>query len=175
MSMSPYGGFTFTFATEQEAKEAISIAAKSEKTLRDDICIEYAVAGIFDMPVADNSLDCVLSVFAPVPYMEAYRVLNEKGTLIVVTPGEKHLEGLKNALYDTIYDNDAITKEYDGFKLERRECVIDTITVYGDNIINLFHMTPYYWKTSEKDSTKLSSLSMLTTKIEFIINIYKKI
>ena len=25
MSMSPYGGFTFTFATEQEAKEAISI------------------------------------------------------------------------------------------------------------------------------------------------------
>ena len=76
------------------AKEAVSIAAKSEKNVDVTMKIRYAVAGIFDMPVVDGSIDCVLSVFAPVPDKEAFRVLNENGTLIVVSPGEKHLEGL---------------------------------------------------------------------------------
>ncbi len=157
------------------AKEAISIGAKCEKAVSEDSRIEYAVAGIFDMPVADKSTDCVLSVFAPVPSAEAYRVLSDGGYMIVVSPGEKHLEGLKSVIYDSVYDNEITEKEYDGFTKICAYTSEDVITVGGCDIKNLFHMTPYYWKTSEADARKLDNLSELTTKIEFIITIYKKI
>lgn len=157
------------------AKEAVSIAAKSEKVIIEPEKIQYAVAGIFDMPVSDNSIDCLLSVFAPVPDKEAFRVLKKDGIMIVVSPGKKHLEGLKKAVYDNIYDNEPVEKEYDGFTLCCREYTDDIITVTDGNILNLFHMTPYYWKTSEKDAEKLTKINSLTTKIEFVVSFYKKI
>jgi len=157
------------------AKEACSVASKIEKSYNDPLRIQYAVAGIFDMPVADNSVDCVLSVFAPVPDKEALRVLRSSGVLIVVSPGKKHLDGLKKAIYDTVYDNEVIQKEYQGFLLQERDYVEDCITVEGRSITDLFHMTPYYWKTSEKDAEKLKGLTSLETKIEFVISVYKKI
>lgn len=157
------------------AKEAISIGARLEKDLPEDKRIEYAVCGIFDMPVTDASVDCLLSVFAPVPDLEALRVLRKNGLMLVVSPGEKHLEGLKKAVYDNIYYNDVTEKLIDGFEYLGKDFIEDTITVEGDNITNLFHMTPYYWKTSEKDFEKLKCLSVLTTKIEFVVSIYKKI
>ena len=157
------------------AKDAVSIGSRIEKSIQDDKRIEYAVCGIFDMPIQDKSIDCVLSVFAPVTELEAARVLKSSGIMIVVSPGEKHLEGLKKAVYNDVYDNDSSEKQYSCFEYLGRECISDTITVVGENIINLFHMTPYYWKTSEKDFEKLKKLSVLTTKIEFIVSLYKKI
>lgn len=157
------------------AKEAVSIGAKLEKNVPEEERIEYAVAGIFDMPIGDECADCVLSVFAPVPDKEAFRVLKDGGMMIVVSPGEKHLDGLKKAVYDNIYDNETNEKSFPGFVLTAREYVSDTITVEGENIVNLFHMTPYYWKTSEKDAGKLVDIDTLSTKIEFIISFYKKI
>lgn len=155
------------------AKEAILLAARLEKA--NEYPIEYAVAGIFDMPIGDDCCNCVLSVFAPVPDAEAFRILKKDGYLIVVSPGEKHLEGLKNVLYDVVYDNVPGSKEYTGFKIEQVVEASDTITVSGKSITDLFHMTPYYWKTSEEDALKLQKIENLTTKIEFIITIYKKI
>ncbi len=155
------------------AKEAIILGARLEKNKANKI--EYAVAGIFDMPIMDNSCDCVLSVFAPVPFEEAHRVLCRNGLMIVVTPGSKHLEGLKSILYEDIYDNEIVDKYYDGFVAEDKICVHDEISVTGENIKNLFHMTPYFWRTSKNDASKLNNLEILQTKIEFIITIYKKI
>ena len=157
------------------AKEAVAIAARNERDVEDNLKIEYAVAGIFDMPVSDCSVNCILSVFAPVPEKEAFRVLKSSGILIVVSPGEKHLEGLKDAIYEKTYDNETDIKEFDGFVLSERLFVKDTITVQHENICELFHLTPFYWKTSEKDASKLSELNELITKIEFILSIYKKV
>lgn len=157
------------------AKEAVTIASKIEKPIPDNRKIKFAVAGIFDMPVENSSVDCVLSVFAPVADAEAKRVLKECGLLIIVSPGEKHLEGLKKAIYENVYDNEIHSNDYNGFELIESHCVSDTICVKGDNVRNLFHMTPYYWKTSVNDAEKILNLECLDTKIEFIIKIYKKI
>lgn len=163
----------FTLCGIDLAKEAIILGAKSEKGLNNKI--EYAVAGIFDMPIANESCDCVLSVFAPVPFEQAHRVLCKNGLMIVVTPGSKHLEGLKRILYKEIYDNKIDDKSYEGFETIDKIYVQNDITVTGDNIKNLFHMTPYFWKTSKNDSSKLEEIDTLQTKIEFVITIYKKI
>lgn len=155
------------------AKEAIILGSRIEKDYLNKI--EYAVAGIFDMPISCESVDCVLSVFAPLPVQEVYRVLNNNGIMIVVSPGEKHLEGLKRLIYSNAYDNEVANKEFYGFILEDRVYISDNIFVTGENIKNLFHMTPYFWKTSEKDAAKLNNLKALETKTEFVISIYKKL
>ena len=38
----------------------------------------------------------------------------------------------------------------------------------------LFSMTPYYWRTSEKDRAKLDALEQLTTELDFDIFVFRK-
>lgn len=157
------------------AKEAVLLAAREEKTVEPERRIAYAVAGIFAMPVADGAFDGVLSVFAPVPDAEARRVLKDGGMLIVVSPDKEHLEGLKRLLYDEYRENAAEKREFEGFRLEREVSCRDRITVRGDDVRSLFHMTPYYWKTSPEDAKKLANVGALETDIAFWIRAYRKI
>ena len=54
--------------------------------------------------------------------------------------------------------------------------ILDSITVEGNqNVKDLFAMTPYYWKTSQKDMEKLDSFERLETEVDIIFAIYKKI
>ena len=43
----------------------------------------------------------------------------------------------------------------------------DTITVEGDQIRNLFAMTPYFWKTPHAGALRLAAKQSLTTEIGF--------
>jgi 23S rRNA (guanine745-N1)-methyltransferase len=44
----------------------------------------------------------------------------------------------------------------------------------ADSIRNLFSMTPYSYRTSERDMQKLMALEYLETEIEFDIFVYAK-
>lgn len=135
----------------------------------------YATASVFKLPVKDGAADAVVNVFAPCAEEEYCRVLRDGGYLFVVGAGKDHLMGLKKALYDEVYEN---TERAD---LPQKMTHVETVTcsytatVMGrEHIDALFSMTPYYWRTSEGDKHKLSSLGTLTTQIEFEINVYKK-
>ena len=65
----------------------------------------FAVASLFELPIADRSLDAVVNIFAPCAESEFCRVLKEQGHLIVVGAGERHLMGLKKAIYENPYAN----------------------------------------------------------------------
>ena len=155
------------------AKASIKLAARSEKGQPKPIA--YAVAGIFDMPLPDNAFDAVLSVFAPVPEAEAYRILKPNGLLLVAHPGKRHLMGLKHLLYEKPYENEEKTFTFSGFEKRYDVRSAYTITVTGEQIANLFLMTPYFWKTSREDAEKLSSAPSLVTEVDFILSVYQKI
>ncbi len=155
------------------AKTSVKIAAKAEKGKNSPI--QYAVAGIFDMPLPDRTVDSVISVFAPVPEEEAHRILTDNGTLIVCHPGKDHLNGLKALLYENPYDNEEKELSFRGFELENEITVKYSVTVKKEHIQSLFLMTPYYWKTSKSDSDKLNEAESLDTALDFIISVYKKI
>ncbi len=157
------------------AKEAILLGARCEKPLPEEVRIRYAVAGIFEMPYFDSSFDCLLSVFAPIPAKEAARVLKKDGVMIVASPGEEHLEGLKAKIYDSVIPNEEASGAPDGFGLCETLRVKDRITVCGEDVISLFHMTPYFWKTSPEDAERLRGVETLTTDISFIVRVMRKI
>jgi len=155
------------------AKTSVRLAAKAEKGKEN--AIAYAVAGIFDMPLPDASLDAVLSVFAPVPEAEAHRILKPSGILLVAHPGAKHLMGLKRLLYENPYENEEKAFVLPGFEKLHDTRVACSATVAGEQLPNLFLMTPYFWKTSREDAEKLASVPSLATELEFILSVYRRI
>ena len=155
------------------AKTSIRLAAKAEKGSEHPIA--YAVAGIFAMPLPDDSCDALLSVFAPVPDAEARRILRRDGLLLVAHPGKDHLNGLKRHLYHTPYDNEEKTFAFDGFRRLTDRRVKATAFIEKEDMLPLFSMTPYAYKTSREDAAKLSALNGFSTDLDFILSIYKKL
>lgn len=154
------------------SKPAVDHAARAAK--REENGAFYFVSSLFGMPVADRSCDVVTSVFAPCAEGEFCRVLKDDGILVVAGAGEDHLLGLRQALYDTVSKS--------GEREDRpraMRCLADgkiryEITVRQEHIPSLFHMTPYYWKTSLRDAEKLQGLKELKTAVEFDYAVYGK-
>ena len=44
----------------------------------------------------------------------------------------------------------------------------------SEDILSLFSMTPYYWRTSPTDAEKLKGLTSLDTEVDIMIAVYKK-
>jgi 23S rRNA (guanine745-N1)-methyltransferase len=49
------------------------------------------------------------------------------------------------------------------------------VEVKGEQIQNLFLMTPYVWKTSREDADKLSAVPALVTELDFILSVYRRV
>lgn len=155
------------------SKCGIDAAAKRAKAQQTDAA--FVVAGIFALPVADESVDAVVSLFAPCAEAEFCRVLRPNGVLLLAGAGERHLWGLKEALYETPYINQARADLPVGMELLAEERLHYEFTVEGnEQILALFSMTPYYWRTSEQDRQKLQHLERLTTEADFNLFLYRK-
>lgn len=151
----------------------ISKAALQEAAKRDRET-EYAVASCFHLPVAGESVDLLLSVFAPYCGEEFLRVLKPDGQFIMIIPLENHLYGLKEAIYEKPYRNEVKPYELEGFRLVDCRELRYEMTVQGQEIENLFMMTPYYYKTGAADQQKLLAKTELTTPVEFAVLRYEK-
>ncbi len=154
------------------AKTGIRMAAKLEKNLPHKN--HYAVAGIFDLPFADESAAVLLSVFAPVPEKEAFRVLAPGGLLVVASPGKRHLYGLKQALYDAPLENEEKAPDYEGFTLEDTRIITYTMQLSGETAGDLFAMTPYFWRSSGEIREKSAHLEAVETEADFRVKVYRK-
>ncbi len=158
------------------SKHAVRHGAKRAKRegLHNNI---YAVSSIFTLPFAPDKIDMITSIFAPCPEEEFSRVLKKGGYLVIAAAGEKHLLGLKKALYDEIYMNeeraDMPSSDFEFLKKERVSYNVSLGS--NEDILNLFSMTPYYYRTSQKDKEKLNSLSSLESEIEIDFFIYRKV
>ena len=151
------------------SKQAVIAGAKRCKELK------LAVASTADIPLPDGSCDIVLCVFAPYAEGEVLRVLKKGGVFIKAFPLENHLMGLKKAIYDKPYKNEVNEATPEGFERIGFTETYNTISLEtNEDIINLFKMTPYYYKTGRTDQMKLEQLSFLETETEFGIVTYKK-
>lgn len=136
----------------------------------------FFVANMSDIPVADESFDFAVHLFAPFQEAEFTRILKPGGRLFTVVPGSHHLYGLKQKLYDTPYVNDEKLPETKVLRpLSPRKISSSIHLASREDIDAVFRMTPYYFHTSQKDKEKLLGLDSLDTSIEFVIGEYEKL
>ncbi len=158
------------------SKEAVAHAAKTAKAAHKTACCGYTVASLFSIPAADECAHGIISLFAPIAEEEFARILAPGGFLLVAVPAERHLFGLKTAIYDTPYENELRRDAFDHFTLTHVERIAYEINVETNaHIEALFGMTPYYWKTSVADTKKLSALDTLKTEVAFDLLLYRKV
>lgn len=149
-----------------------SSSSRNSKNLHN---ISYCVGNMDYLPFINNKFDILLNCFAPINYNEFSRVLKKDGIFIRVLPGKFHLYELKEFLYSEIHLNQPKEDNLDGFLLENKIQVDDVITLNNSQIQDLFTMTPYYYKTPFEAKERLKKLEKLTTKISFVIKIYRKL
>ncbi|MBR5438558.1 MAG: methyltransferase domain-containing protein, partial [Clostridia bacterium] len=149
------------------SKEMVRLAAK-----RKNGC-EYMVANLSRIPLRDKSTDIAIHLFAPFHEKEFSRIMKDDGILISVVAGENHLYEIKEILYDTPYKNDEKPPEAEELSVREKRKVTRKIHLSSkEDIDTLFRMTPYYYRTSDKDKEKLAAYEQLDVTVDFCIFIY---
>ncbi len=135
----------------------------------------FAAGNIFSMPIADNSCDAVVSMFAPIPASEADRVLRDDGILVVVASGVRHLWEMRSIIYDEPRENTKGIKCPEGFALSEEKIVSAKVKLPdNETIMNLFTMTPFYHRCPKDGRERLEATNKLEITVEAVIHVYKK-
>lgn len=150
------------------SKEAVRCAAASHKQ-HNWICATAA-----HIPVADNSVGVLTSLFAITLPEEFHRVLREGGLYLQVLAAEDHLMGLKSIVYDEIHHKEKNTvPELSGFTLLDSRPIRFSFTVEGDQLRNLFAMTPHLFRIGKEGAARLAETTELTDTASCVLNVYR--
>ena len=148
------------------SKEAVHYAAAHDKKT------QYIVGSIYHLPVKDDSVDLMTSIFTPIPEKEVLRVLKKDGIFITVSPDTGHHLQLKQVLYDSVRLNDA-PPELEGF--EKLKEIHLSRTEHVMELMDLLEMTPYRYKSPRKGIEALEEIKNgLDIDFQFVIQIWRK-
>lgn len=150
------------------SKEMVRLAKKSNKNGN------YFVANLSRIPIKDESIDTAIHLFAPFNDKEFSRILKADGTLYSVIPAENHLIEMKEILYDVPYKNDEEPPKSEALKLVSTTRITDTVKIGGEDLYELFSMTPYFYRTSEENKARLKAVNEINLTVSFVILEYKK-
>ncbi len=133
------------------------------------------VAGVYRLPLADGSVDGVISAFSPYAGEEFRRVLRRGGYLFRAIPDRRHLFALKEVLYDLPYENEVADFEEKGFAFCGAKEIKTVFTLKTPSeIADLLGMTPYAYRTPPAGKERLARLTELTVGAEFLLLTYRR-
>ncbi len=137
---------------------------------------EFAVASVYRLPLSDESAHLLVNVFSPLAAEEFARVLRPGGHFLYAVPSQRHLWEMKEVLYENPYENPVKRESYTGFAWESVREVRYEITLEDSrDIMALFHMTPYAWKTPRAGVERLENMERLTVQIGFDLHCYRRL
>jgi len=151
------------------SKEAIRHATKRYKQAT------WIVAnGMRELPIADRSIDFILSVLAPRNTEEFSRILKTDGKLILGVPGPNHLIELRTLLNANAGDfeekaNEAAAKCAPQFAETNRELLSYSQLLNCEQIADLIQMTPIFWTSATEAKTRVLELTKIEVTISFVL------
>jgi 23S rRNA (guanine745-N1)-methyltransferase len=135
------------------------------------------VASLHRSPFRPQSLDVVLSMFAPIDPADVLRIVRDDGALITVTPGPDHLDALRNIIYTAVKPHPQTPAlmagdtlfEQTGSTRVRYAITVDT----SHQIMNLLAMTPYYWNINRATRARIEALSRLELTVDAYVSVFR--
>ncbi|MBR5446876.1 MAG: methyltransferase domain-containing protein [Clostridia bacterium] len=131
----------------------------------DAVCA-FMAGNIFSLPVAESAADAVVSMFAPIAWEENRRVLKDGGILVVAASGEDHLLEMRQVIYEEVIKKAPEVVPAEGFEEISRSSVRYTHDLSSSaEIMNLFGMTPFCYKTPREAVERLSAKESLSVTV----------
>ena len=172
LSKDPEPRFPIVYHGVDVSKFAVRQATQRDRTMA------WFVASINDLPFWDDSLDIVLSVFSPANIAEFARILKQGGSLVFVSPGPRHLNGLREVIYPVTREHAApsiTAKAQEFFSLATMARVTYPLTLTSKEVImDLLAMTPYYWNIDRPTKARVAALDRLQLDVDVEIRVFKK-
>jgi 23S rRNA (guanine745-N1)-methyltransferase len=151
------------------SKAGVRLAAKSG--LQNLTCV---VASSHSLPFEEASMDVIIRIYAPSKDEELFRVLRPAGKLIIVTPGEQHLLGLRQKIYQIIRSHPKPVVP-EGFKELKQDSVCYPLSVpAGGLTASLLAMTPFVWKLNS-ELVQAYIKEGIADQAHFQIGVYQKL
>ena len=151
---------------KRAVRDALSAKDGVGASFDGDAQAAFMAGNIFSLPVADSCADAVVSMFAPVAWDENRRVLKDGGILVVAASGEDHLLEMRGVIYEEVVKKVPEVLPAEGFTEVCRSSVRYTHTLASSaEIMNLFGMTPFCYKTPREAVERLSALDSLKVTV----------
>ena len=151
------------------SKEAVRCAAAKYKGK------QWLCATAAHIPVEEGSVDLLTSLFALTLPEEFRRVLKPGGYYFQVLAAEDHLLGLKGIIYDSLTHKEKDTvPELPGFERVVSVPIRFDFTVEGQQIQNLFSMTPHVFRIGKNGAERLRSTQILADTASCVLNVVRR-
>ena len=151
------------------SKEAVRAAAARYKGPN------WLCATAAHLPVKDESVGLLTSLFALTLPQEFARVLSPGGLYIQVVAAEDHLLGLKSIIYDQLpHKENNTTQKLPGFTLLHSEKIAFGFSLTSEQIPWLFAMTPHLFRIGKAGAERLARTETLQDRASCVLNVYRK-
>lgn len=151
------------------SKEAVRAAAARYKGPN------WLCATAAHLPVGDESVGLLTSLFALTLPEEFLRVLSPGGLYIQVVAAEDHLLGLKRIIYDRLTHKEKhTTQELPGLTRLHSQQISFDFTLTKEQIPWLFAMTPHLFRIGKAGAARLAQAQTLEDRASCVLNVYRK-
>lgn len=151
------------------SKEAVRCAAARYKGPT------WLTATAAHIPVADGSADLLLSLFALTLPEEFARVLKPEGYFFQVLAAPDHLLGLKSIIYPRLREKEkVIAPDLPGFSRIQSIPIRFSFTLEGNQVENLFSMTPHVFRIGKEGAERLRNTHRLTDSASCVLNVFRR-
>ena len=152
------------------SKEAVRCAAAKYKGH------QWVCGTAAHLPVKDESVATLTSLFALTLPEEFGRVLTKGGLYFQVLAAQDHLLGLKSIIYPELKlkEKDSVP-ELPGFERIKTVPVRFAFAVEGEQVQNLLSMTPHVYRISKEGAARLAATESLTDTASAVLNVFRKI
>ena len=152
------------------SKVAIRYASKRYKK------INFCVASAYDVPLADDSLNALIRIYAPSLESELQRLIKTNGYLITVTPAPRHLFELRTKIYEKVNEHISENDAPAGFiKVEQVNLNYSLNITNAQILKDLIQMTPFAWKFTPQKMQDLLDEKQWEIECDFNIEVYQKL
>ena len=152
------------------SKEAVRCAAAKYKGK------QWLCATAAHIPVEDESVSLLTSLFALTLPEEFHRCLEPNGYYFQVLAAEDHLLGLKSVIYEQLHHKEKDTvPQIPGFERLESIPIRFSFAAEGAQIQNLFSMTPHVFRIGKNGAERLAKTQRLEDTASCVLNVFRRV